>query len=757
MDYDFSQLNDKEFEAFVIDLFSCVLKHRLERFREGKDGGVDGRFFISPQKEVILQCKHFRQSGTKKLIQSLKKDERYKVDILNPSRYILVSSCSLSRSNKTEIAKIFAPHLREDDVFGVQDLNDFLKTFPEVEKNHTKLWMSTSALLRRFLNQAVFARSEQFLIQVSSKRKFYVETQNFIVAQKKLEESKIVILSGEPGVGKTTIAENLCLLYSTRGFEIIDIIKNLSEAENVYFDSKSKQVFLFDDFLGSNYLDAISGKKDAHVVKFMKRIVGDKNKRFILTTRTNILNLGVLRSDYLFHANIRRNEYLLKIGDLTDLEKARMLYNHLWHGHLDSQFLNEIRKDKRYLKIVKHKNYNPRLVEFVTDSLRPEFPDAEKYWDFVLDKFDNPEFIWRNAFYQQSDDYIRALVKILVFMGGGAVESDLKKSYGIYLVDVLKASPQGKARYSQVVEAASKSFIVRSISNKKEVSFSLFNPSIADFVVNQHLEDLIGLAQIFGSLVTVKSLRQLRALSDNTSLGKQGLKAVLEHLNASGCYKKRSDDYRIVFAEIQVDKEVRKSFILEVLEDLMLNPVNLSEKRLIFEWLAEFESAIKVNVFSSLIAIIDEDELDFDEVEALAHFMQFHHQDTDAVSLVEVLEANMSRILEDAIDDWSCELDYEEYVTIWSDEDGDESIDVSSNKLYRDMRKFISEYYDGFPSVFKILMEREFEDFGDNYDFNDRINDWRSSKSSYLNYEDSRGNVGSFSEEELIDDLFRGD
>ena len=57
-DYNFSCLNDKEFESLSIDLLSAETNQRIERFKSGKDGGIDGRFFSTENKEVIVQCKH---------------------------------------------------------------------------------------------------------------------------------------------------------------------------------------------------------------------------------------------------------------------------------------------------------------------------------------------------------------------------------------------------------------------------------------------------------------------------------------------------------------------------------------------------------------------------------------------------------------------------------------------------------------------------------------------------------------------------
>ncbi|MND91178.1 hypothetical protein D3C80_832900 [compost metagenome] len=58
-DYDFHTLNDKDFEELVVDLLSAEFDKRIERFKVGKDGGVDGRFFNIDGGEQIIQCKHW--------------------------------------------------------------------------------------------------------------------------------------------------------------------------------------------------------------------------------------------------------------------------------------------------------------------------------------------------------------------------------------------------------------------------------------------------------------------------------------------------------------------------------------------------------------------------------------------------------------------------------------------------------------------------------------------------------------------------
>jgi len=66
------------------------------------------------------------------------------------------------------------------------------------------------------------------------------------------------------------------------------------------------KLFYFDDFLGRNYLEALSGHEGGQIVNFVKRIVKDPNKRFVLTSRTTILNQGKILNDVFENQNIAR-------------------------------------------------------------------------------------------------------------------------------------------------------------------------------------------------------------------------------------------------------------------------------------------------------------------------------------------------------------------------------------------------------------------------------------------------------------------
>jgi len=428
-DYDFSQLNDKEFEVLATDLLSRLLGQRIERFKPGKDSGVDGRFYSMAGTEVIFQYKHYIKTGYSGLVSKLTKSELPNLRKLKPEKYYLITSIPLSRKNKQDIHRQLSPFIkREDDIFGQEDLNDLLSQYSDVEEKHYKLWISSTTVLERIFNNAIKGRSQYEIQRISGNSYKYIETTNHLSALAKLEQFHVVIITGEPGVGKTTLAENLCLHFVNRDYEFVDIEESVSEAENIYATNK-QQIFYFDDFLGSNYFEAIENKKDAHIIKFIERVKTDKTKLFILTSRTNILNSGVLASPYLLNYKIRKNELLITIDQLSKMDKARILYNHLWFSKLEENYIDEIYKNNRYLDIIKHRNFNPRLIEFITDIDRVNVPPSE-YWVNILRTFENPKDIWNDCFKVQNNAFVRSLVLLTVLNGGTIKEEDLRSSYG---------------------------------------------------------------------------------------------------------------------------------------------------------------------------------------------------------------------------------------------------------------------------------------------------------------------------------------
>lgn len=233
--YDFTSLNDKEFEILITDLLSLVHGKRFERFKAGKDGGIDGRYFTASNRQVIFQCKHWAKSGLRALLRSLKETEYAKVVQLKPVRYIIATSLSLSAADKAKIKKIFEPFiLTETDIFGSEDINDLLRLHKQVEKAHFKLWLHSTEVLATIANAAILGRSAFTLSEIRDKNSRYVQTSNHILAKAKAQSHGVLLITGEPGIGKTTLAEQLCLEYVVDGYQLCVAARKIEELEDLF-------------------------------------------------------------------------------------------------------------------------------------------------------------------------------------------------------------------------------------------------------------------------------------------------------------------------------------------------------------------------------------------------------------------------------------------------------------------------------------------------------------------------------------------
>lgn len=545
-DYDFKTLNDKEFEIICTDLLGEVEGRRFERFKAGKDSGVDGRYFSDVGSEVILQCKHWSNTPLTQLIRELKINEKPKLDKLKPARYLLAISNPLSRNDKKSIFNALTPHIKsESDIYGKEDLNDFLKHNPQIEQRHYKLWLHSASVLGHIFNNAILGRSTFSLEEIIHFSSRYVVTANHEAALTILDRSNVVIITGEPGVGKTTLADHLCLHYLAQGYTYLKIVDEIREAESA-FNPESKQIFYFDDFLGRNYLEALKGHEGSQITQFIKRIASNKNKRFVLTSRSTILNQGKYLIDSFEHANTKKNEYELNIQSLTEMDKAHILYNHIWHSNLESKYVAEIYKDKRYREIVKHRNFNPRLISYITDPTRLDTCPPENYWDFIIQSLKNPSQVWENPFEVQQDDFGRAIIILVVFNRRSISENILSQAYNRYISLPGNQHLKGRAEFQSNIRLLSGSFLNRIITVGSSPTIDLFNPSIGDYVLKRYAENAVAIKLVMQSLITVPSVETLRSLKDNKNLTTADTKSIcmflLEH-SAQNVFISTSAEY----------------------------------------------------------------------------------------------------------------------------------------------------------------------------------------------------------------------
>jgi hypothetical protein len=100
---------------------------------------------------------------------------------------------------------------------------------------------------------------------------------------------------------------------------------------------------------------------------------------------------------------------VLAIEDYSFRQRATILYNHLYFSDLTPEYKQSLIDDDFYLEIVRHKKFNPRLIEWLSTYRRVRDVAADAFRLFVRDLLHNPSEIWRHAYERQISEAGRRL------------------------------------------------------------------------------------------------------------------------------------------------------------------------------------------------------------------------------------------------------------------------------------------------------------------------------------------------------------
>jgi DNA polymerase III delta prime subunit len=478
--YNFLNLSAYEFEELSRDLLQKELNSTFESFADGKDQGID--FLYSKKNNfIILQCKRYEKYS--QLKSSLKKELK-KIKLQNPTRYILSTSVKLSFQNKKEIKSLLSPFILETkDVLGQKDLNNLISKNPEIERQHFKLWLTSTNVLHKILNATVINQSKFEQNDIEDKLKLYVKNDSFYKAVKILNDNRFIIISGIPGIGKTTLARMLVCYYLGRRYkQFINISQKISEAISLCEDG-IKQVFLFDDFLGRiNLSDNDTHNKD--LMTFISHIKNRKNKILIFTTREYILNQATQLIEK-FKDLQYEEKIILDLKEYSEEAKARILYNHLFFANLKAPYLKNIIEEKRYLQIINHQTYSPRIVEYITKKEIIKNISPDEFFTTFINYLNTSTEIWDHAYKRNIKDISKTILcqLILLTSNNPIFLEDLESATSTFYHGIDKNFDHDE--FMDAIHELENCFIKtnRDLENNFIVDFQ--NPSIENYLISK--------------------------------------------------------------------------------------------------------------------------------------------------------------------------------------------------------------------------------------------------------------------------------
>ena len=507
MRYDFSDLSGFDFERLVDKLL--IGKTRVvELYAEGRDGGVDGLVCDIPKNSQI-QSKHYLKSGFSQLKNRIIREELPKLRNKDIPCYVLATSLDLSRNQAEILRNILRSVVPEAVVLGASSISSLLDKDPATLKSTVKLWLRNAEIVSAVLKPANMNCFYELRNRWEELSKVFVETPDVKNVVDSLEKNHVAVIAGEPGVGKTTLAEYICLLYYKEGYEVHFFEGDFSRDDYDLRDTEKKVLFYFDDFLGSVYYNCFSGRKDSAIVEFLKQLSKEKNKRFILTSRTNIIQKACLYSQKYKDYRLANQAYIVNVGKYSNSIKAKILYNHLRNSNVGADDIANVVKQKTYQTIINHRNFNPRLIHFITKQENFEDSQQDSYLEFIKRSLDDPKEIWEKCFTVHLDSSQRLLIQLVVANGGKVQENLLKVAYSKALVLMnIKSPEQERNDFEYVLNVCLRSILRRDVDvlhDSKDAIISVFNPSVSDYVLPTILDRSV-IAKLCKALSTVDSI-----------------------------------------------------------------------------------------------------------------------------------------------------------------------------------------------------------------------------------------------------------
>ena len=469
-DYDFAPLSPPDFESLTGDLLHAAQNLSLERFGPGKDKGIDLRCAVAGL--TVVQCKHYLRSGSSALKSALRKEAEKWSGVHSVERYVLVTSVSMSPDLKKGIVDILSKVLpvTVGDIIGREDLNAMLGRHPEVERRHFKLWINSTAVLDRFVNNDVWSRTEHLLESIDARAKFFVQTEKYEEALDTLDEKKACIISGPPGVGKILLAEMLILTHSREGFQTVPISADISEGFRMW-DPAERQLFYYDDFLGqTNLAESLGKNEDDRLANFIAKVENAENKRFILTTRDQILRVASTSSDRVRRTTSIAGRTVVSLDDYSFYARGRILYNHIYFSALPLEERQKLLETEKYLEVIDHPNYSPRIIEQV---LRRSSNSLVQMYADLDESLKRPHDLWMASFSDLSETAQRVLRILLTYPPGGGEETQIRSDYG----DSLRTG-----RYDSALRVLDGTWIRIWTTYEHRQYLGFANPSCRDFI-----------------------------------------------------------------------------------------------------------------------------------------------------------------------------------------------------------------------------------------------------------------------------------
>lgn len=498
MTFCFDSLDSADFEYLSKDVAEVLTGTRLRCYPSGPDGGIDASDFYCEnldEPSVIVQAKHWEHTASffklktafDSLVLQLKKYTPF-----NPQFY-LFTTLRVTRGKQAELLSIATKAgFSHFTVLERESIDDILKGehYQSIVRKHFKLWLSHTNILAEIDNREKFIDCEIFLDRAAEQRQLFVQTSICDESIHCLKEGHIVAIVGDPGTGKTTLTKMLALYFAGDGYTVFYTTSNRADDVKrlLSTDPEAKEMVILDDFLGQRCFD-VNAPQLRSVSSLIAYIRKSKNRKIVVNSRLTILNEAFQNDSefYKLMQSLDNSTIVTNTNRLSKLDRARILHSNFLYYGVPQEHIESVTKSiggfnvRGYMVIVSHRNYNPRIIEYVCREDVYSSVPASMYWGLIWKILQNPSEVWKNEFSRRLDSSDRAMMYTLFSISDRQVEEKTlqeafeKRAFEDSTIDTTRGA----------YEASSlrlKDAMLRNSLSAKKAFISISNPSINDYV-----------------------------------------------------------------------------------------------------------------------------------------------------------------------------------------------------------------------------------------------------------------------------------
>ncbi|MGH1232815.1 hypothetical protein [Bacillus toyonensis] len=235
-----------------------------------------------------------------------------------------------------------------------------------------------------------------------------------------------------------------------------------------------------------------------------------ENKILILNSRVTVLKEA--QSQYRKFREYLDDDKLkiktINMNDITLEEKANIFYNHLLKNQIPNDHYASVRENKKYLSIINHRNYNPRIIEYVTHRKRYLNVDSSNYCNFIIETLKNPEQVWEEEFSQGLGVEDRILMHTLFSLTDTLVTMDLLEECFISRIRMEANIDNTTNKFEECKRRLTES-LIRVVDYGNNMLVGVLNPSINDYMKNAVLENKLAVNNILMASIYVEQIEKI--------------------------------------------------------------------------------------------------------------------------------------------------------------------------------------------------------------------------------------------------------